>query len=215
MTGTHATPGAIRLTLADECELVNQGLGALLAEYDDIALVPSSPGGGLATFVDLTLHDAFARLPVCEATLDRLIGRPAGGRYVVYSWNIHADLANNALARGAAGCLSKSLPADELVDALRAIAAGEQVVRTVPAEESRDVRLAGLSPRELEVLGLIAAGLTNNEIAETTALSINSIKTYIRAAYRKIGASSRSQAVLWAVRNGCVVEPRGTRLVAV
>jgi DNA-binding NarL/FixJ family response regulator len=215
MTDTHATPGAIRLTLADECELVTQGLGAILAAYDDFTLVPPSPGGGLATFVDLTLHDAFARLPLCEATLDRLVGRPAGGRYVVYSWNIHPDLANTALARGAAGCVSKSLPPDELVDALRAIAAGETVVRTVQSEESRELRLAGLSPRELEVLGLISAGLTNNEIAEATSLSINSIKTYIRAAYRKIGAASRSQAVLWAVRNGCVMEPPGGRLVAV
>jgi DNA-binding NarL/FixJ family response regulator len=215
MTDTCATPGAIRLTLADECELVTQGLGAILAAYDDFALVSPSPGGGLATFVDLTLHDAFARLPLCEATMDRLVGRPAGGRYVVYSWNIHADLANSALARGAAGCLSKSLEPDELVEALRAIAAGETVVRTVQSQESRELRLAGLSPRELEMLGLISAGLTNNEIAEATALSINSIKTYIRAAYRKIGAASRSQAVLWAVRNGCVAEPPTGRLVAV
>jgi len=215
MTDTRATPGAIRLTLADECELVIQGLGAILAAYDDFALVPPSPGGGLATFVDLTLHDAFARLPLCEARMDRLVGRPAGGRYVVYSWNIHADLANTALARGAAGCLSKSLEPDELVEALRAIAAGETVVRTAPSEESRELRLAGLSPRELDVLGLISAGLTNKEIAEATALSINSIKTYIRAAYRKIGAASRSQAVLWAVRNGCVAEPPTARLVAV
>lgn len=215
MTDAHATPGAIRLTLADECELVTQGLGAMLAPYDDIALVPPSPGGGLATFVDLTLHDAFARLPLCEATIDRLVGRPAGGRYVVYSWNIHPDLANSALAHGAAGCLSKSLPPDELVEAVRSIAAGETVVRTAQSEKSRELRLAGLSPRELEVLGLISAGLTNLEIAEVTALSINSIKTYIRAAYRKIGAASRSQAVLWAVRNGCVVEPHAGRLVAV
>jgi DNA-binding NarL/FixJ family response regulator len=215
MSDTYATPGAIRLTLADECALVTQGLGAMLAAYDDFALVPPSPGGGLATFVDLTLHDAFARLPMCEATVDRLVGRPSGGRYVVYSWNLHSDLANSALARGAAGCLSKSLPPDELVDALRAIAAGETVVRTARSEESREPRLAGLSPRVLEVLGLISAGLTNNEIAEATALSINSIKTYIRAAYRKIGAASRSQAVLWAVRNGCVAEPPTGRLVAV
>ena len=65
------------------------------------------------------------------------------------------------------------------------------------------------------MLGLISAGLTNNEIAEATALSINSIKTYIRAAYRKIGAASRSQAVLWAVRNGCVERADKRRLVAV
>ena len=98
--------------------------------------MPSSPGGGLATFVDLTLHDAFARLPLCEATSTVSSAAPPAGGYVVFSWNLHTDLAATALAHGAAGCLSKSLPPDELVDALRAIAAGETVVRTAQSEES-------------------------------------------------------------------------------
>lgn len=59
----------------------------------------------------------------------------------------------------------------------------------------------GLSDREEEVLRLIAAGLTNREIADHVYISINSVKTYIRSAYRKIGVSSRSQAVAWSLRN--------------
>jgi DNA-binding CsgD family transcriptional regulator len=65
-------------------------------------------------------------------------------------------------------------------------------------------RSAGLSSREAEVLALIARGLTNLEVAERAHLSINSIKSYIRSAYRKIGVQRRPQAILWALENGFV-----------
>jgi DNA-binding NarL/FixJ family response regulator len=199
-------PGPLRVTVANECELVNEGLAALLAPYDDLTLVPAAPGGGLATFVDLTLHDTFARFPLSVTTLNRLVSRPSGGRLVVYTWNLQQELVNVALAHGAAGCLSKCLPAADLVDALRRIADGETVVRGTTQETSSKVDRARLTPREAEVVGLIAAGLSNHEIACATGLSINSIKSYIRGAYRKIHVSTRSQAVLWAVRNGCLTE---------
>jgi DNA-binding NarL/FixJ family response regulator len=60
----------------------------------------------------------------------------------------------------------------------------------------------GLSAREAEIIALITQGLSNQDIAERSYLSINSVKTYIRTAYRKMGVASRSQAVLWGVRNG-------------
>ena len=63
-------------------------------------------------------------------------------------------------------------------------------------------RSAGLSPREAEVVALITRGLSNQEIAERAHVSMNSIKSYIRSAYRKIGVERRTQAVLWAVANG-------------
>ena len=69
----------------------------------------------------------------------------------------------------------------------------------------------GLSARESEVLCLIAQGLSNQEIADRAYLSINSVKTYIRSAYRKIGVERRTQAVLWATRNGLV--PSKARLI--
>ncbi len=60
----------------------------------------------------------------------------------------------------------------------------------------------GLTPREVDVLALITRGLSNQQIAETTYLSINSVKTYIRTAYRRIGVTSRSQAVVWCLQHG-------------
>jgi NarL family two-component system response regulator LiaR len=65
-------------------------------------------------------------------------------------------------------------------------------------------RAAGLSSREAEVVALIARGLSNQEIAERVFLSVNSIKSYIRSAYRKIGVERRTQAVMWAMTNGFV-----------
>ena len=72
----------------------------------------------------------------------------------------------------------------------------EPVVGDWPGREQ------GLSARESEVLALITQGLSNQEIAERTYLSINSVKTYIRTGYRKIGVSRRSQAVAWGMRHG-------------
>jgi DNA-binding NarL/FixJ family response regulator len=197
----------VRVTLADECELVSEGLAALFATREELTLVPPAPGGGLATFVDVTLHDTFATTPLDEAKLDRLVNRPSGGRLVVYTWNLQQGLVDAALSHGAAGCLSKSLPTDDLVESLLQIAEGETVVRGVTGQRSHEVERAGLTPREAEVVGLIASGLSNHEIACSTGLSINSVKSYIRGAYRKIHVTTRSQAVLWALRHGCVHEP--------
>jgi DNA-binding NarL/FixJ family response regulator len=204
---TYRPHGPVRVTLADECELVTEGLAALLEPHTELTLVPPAPGGGLATFVDVTLHDSFDVVPMDQARLHRLVTRPSGGRLVVYTWNLQQGLVEAALAQGAAGCLSKALPAEELVDALLRVAAGETVVRGVTAGGSSGMDRAGLTPREAEVVGLIASGLSNHEIACTTGLSINSVKSYIRGAYRKIHVTTRSQAVLWALRHGCVHQP--------
>ena len=64
-----------------------------------------------------------------------------------------------------------------------------------------------LTPREAEIVTLITSGLDNFQVARATSLSINSVKTHIRAAYRKMGVGSRSQAVLWGVRHGYLTEP--------
>ena len=72
-------------------------------------------------------------------------------------------------------------------------------------------RAAGLTPRESEIIALVTAGLSNNAIAERTCLSINSVKSYIRSAYRTMGVDSRSQAVLWGIDNG--MAPTRKRIV--
>ena len=112
------------------------------------------------------------------------------------------------LARCASGYLAKSLPANELVQALHAIHAGREVVAPLggasPITAGPRDRESGITPREAELLSLIAAGLSNEEVASRMRVSINSVKGYIRSAYRKIGVERRSQAVLWAVAKGLV-----------
>ena len=197
----HSRP--LRVTLAHESELVRRGLAEMLAPFADrVTLVASDDDAGPASFVDLTLHDSFGDLPGSLESVPMLAGRAKGGRLVVYTWNPQPDLVRRALEEGASGCLSKSLPAARLVSALEAIHGGEELVdpgqrtvRSTPAEET-------LTPREAEVVALITMGLDNNSVARETHLSINSVKSHIRSAYRKMGVTSRSQAVLWGVRHG-------------
>ena len=95
-----------------------------------------------------------------------------------------------------------------VVDALERIKAGEIVVLAGDFESSADGagdwpgREAGLSPREAEIIALITQGLSNQEIADRIYVSINSVKTYIRSAYRKIDVTKRTQAVIWGIDNG-------------
>ena len=117
-------------------------------------------------------------------------------------------MIEQALAGGASGYLSKVLTGPEVVAALERVMRGEVVI--IPGDNETSVggagdwpgRSAGLSPREAEVLALITQGLSNQEIADRVFISINTVKTYIRSAYRKIGVARRPQAVVWAVGNG-------------
>lgn len=194
----------VRVTLAHECQLVNAGLAALMAPYAARVRVVPSPGGIPAQDVDLTLHDTLA-------DVHDLPGQPAptiahDGRLVTWSWNARPELVELALAHGASGVLSKQLPAARLVAAFESIHRGRQVVdlgdrpATVGVPAVRRV----LTPREGEVIAMITQGMTNQAIAQEACISINSLKSYIRSAYRKMGVDSRSQAVLWGVRHGYV-----------
>jgi two-component system, NarL family, response regulator LiaR len=95
-----------------------------------------------------------------------------------------------------------------MVEALERIMSGEIVILTGDHETSVGGagdwpgRSAGLSPREAEIVALITRGLSNQEIPERAHISIDSIESYIRSAYRKIGVERRTQAVLWGVANG-------------
>ena len=110
-----------------------------------------------------------------------------------------------ALVCGAHGAVSMRLSAAELIEQITRIHHGRR--RDDEGEPREDachpeVRRAELTPRELDVLGLIGAGLTNQEIADQLFLTLNTVKTYVRGAYRKIGTDRRSQAVAWVMRQG-------------
>jgi DNA-binding NarL/FixJ family response regulator len=119
-----------------------------------------------------------------------------------------------ARRKGAHGYLSKTLPARDLVAALEAVHAGEMVISDHPRGAPRTTgqdwpgRREGLTDRESEILALITQGKSNADVATISYLSPNTVKSYIRTIYRKIGVASRTQAVLWGVNNGFVPDHR-------
>ena len=200
----------VRLAIVNDYEIVVSGLASMLEEHRDrVHVVEINAQTAVLSDVDVVLVDTFGKLPRDGDALDDLI-RESSAPVVLFSWELPDDSVASALRAGAGGYLSKSLRADEVVDALEAIRDGEVVVLTSSAtvdEGSSDGfewpgQIEGLSPREAEVLAFITQGLSNQEIAETTYLSINSVKTYIRTAYRKIGATRRVEAVSWGIQNG-------------
>jgi DNA-binding NarL/FixJ family response regulator len=127
-----------------------------------------------------------------------------------------------ALRAGASGFITKDVPADELVRAVRVVAAGEALLapavtrrligefaRLRPAPAPRPDQLAELTARELEVLRLVAEGLSNAEIAERLVVSEETVKTHVSRVLMKLGLRDRTQAVVMAYESGLVVPRAG------
>ncbi|HEY9293623.1 MAG TPA: response regulator transcription factor [Microlunatus sp.] len=199
----------IRVALVNDYEVVVRGLATMLRSYQDtVQVVELGLGGNLGENVDIAMYDTFANHRDREE-IQALAVNSKAAKLVVYSWNLDPELITAAFADGASGYLSKALPAKELVDALDAVHRGvlvqpDQSRGRVAAIVGGDWpgREEGLTAREAEVLALITQGLSNQEIAERTHLSLNSIKTYIRSCYRRIGVTTRTNAVLWGVEHG-------------
>lgn len=198
----------IRMAVVNDYEVVVHGVAAMLRSYTDrIDVVEFNATTPVVSPVDVALYDTFAQPRGNTAALSRLITNPHIDKLVVYTWNLDPVLERRSLALGAAGYLSKRLPAAELVSGLEAVHAGAVVVSPNTASRAPiggdwPGREEGLTARESEVLAFIAQGMSNADIVAKTGLSINSVKSYIRAAYRKIGVDSRSRAVLWGVEHG-------------
>ena len=204
-----ATGVPIRLALVDDYEVVLTGLAHMFDRYRErIEIVEIDANTPVSNDVDIALYDTFAQPEADADEIAVLIENPCARRVVVYTWSFDDRLITAALDKGASGYLSKTLPARELVDALEAIHAGEVVVSPRPSNAHPTIGLdwpgreEGLTEREAEILALITQGCSNADIARLTSLSANTIKSYIRTSYRKIGASSRTQAVLWGIENG-------------
>jgi DNA-binding NarL/FixJ family response regulator len=186
----------------DPHEVVAAGLGTVLdarsSRYRVVPLVGGEPPPDVVLYgIDEdpdTGHD-----PHLHALV-----RSGPAAVIATYWDDSSPAIKSALACGVRGVLSKRVSAAELLQGIqRTIEQREPPPR--PPEDSRcdpEVGRVGLTPRELDVLSHIAAGLSNQEIADRLYLSINSVKTYIRYAYRKIGVERRPQAVVWGQRHG-------------
>ncbi|WP_210650910.1 response regulator transcription factor [Nocardioides sp. SYSU D00065] len=197
----------IRVALLGGDELVRRGLESMLRTLGGFEL--GSVKDRAHAPIDVALVETFGAR--ADTNLQRAVADPYIRHVAVFTWNHQPALVHEVVGTGVAGYLSKSLSAAQLGRALRAIEMGEFVVaprQPVPARSglrtSSEVDL--LTVRERETVAHIATGKSNNEIAEEMQISLNSVKSYIRSAYRKTGVQSRSQAVLWAVSHGVRAE---------
>lgn len=198
----------IRVALLGGDELVRRGLESMLRTLGGFEM--GSVKERMRAPIDIALVETYGT-PLEDTTLARAVADPFIRRVAVFTWNHHPGLVDEVLVNGVAGYLGKSLTAAQLGRALRAIHEGQAVVAPplpgLPAQAAQVPNEAGvLTARERETLALIATGRSNDEIAREMRISLNSVKSYIRSAYRKTGVQSRSQAVLWAVTHGVRVE---------
>jgi DNA-binding NarL/FixJ family response regulator len=198
----NTTP--VTVSVLSPLPAVARGLAGMLAggqvEVLDLATTPYAAVGHADP--DVVLYDTQALADGDGADLEHLVATTSAV-VLAMTHDLRPQLAERALAHGAHGVFSSTTGRDALaatvVEAASLGASGPLV--PVVTRLGADV---GLTPREVDVLSLITRGLSNQEIAERSYLSINSVKTYIRGAYRRIGVTSRSQAVVWCVQHGFV-----------
>ena len=214
----------VSVVIADDQAMVRQGFGALLSAQPDIQVVGDAEDGAAAVREvvrlrpDVVLMDV--RMPQMnglEAAREIFRRRidPAPRVLMLTTFDID-DYVYEALRLGASGFMLKDAPAEELVRAVRLVASGEallapSVTRRLIQEVNRrrsDVRpaaeLATLTPREREVLELVAAGLSNVEIGERLFVAEQTVKTHVGKVLAKLHLRDRAQAVVYAYESGVV-----------
>jgi DNA-binding NarL/FixJ family response regulator len=222
----------VRIVVVDDQEVVRAGFGMLLDTQPDFTVVGSAADGADAIRVcralrpDVVLMDV--RMPVMdgiEAT--RQITAEAGDgdrpRILVLTTFDLDEHVYDALSAGASGFLLKAVTADRLFDAVRVVAAGEALLaptitrrliaefaRLRPQASPHSATLGALTPRETQVLRLIAEGLSNTEIAGRLVVGEETVKTHVGRVLSKLGLRDRTQAVVMAYESGLVI-PRSGR----
>ncbi|HEY9471636.1 MAG TPA: response regulator transcription factor [Propionibacteriaceae bacterium] len=201
-------PAPITIALVNDYDIVVMGIAHILEQYKNRVMIAElDTNKPVSDMVDIALYDSFAQPESDHDEITVLVRNQRARRVAVYTWNFDPDLIESARKQGVHGYLSKALPARDLVSALEAIHAGDIVISDPPRARSIGGlnwpgRSEGLTDRESEILALITQGNSNAEVAKLTYLSPNTVKSYIRTIYRKIGVASRTQAVLWGVRHG-------------
>jgi DNA-binding NarL/FixJ family response regulator len=203
----------IRLVIADDHGVIRDGLGKLIAAYDDIQIVGVAADGEEAVQFcreaspDVVLMDLhMPRLDGIEATRRIMGDLPRTAVLILTSFSDRQQILG-ALDAGASGYLLKDAASDEVAEAIRSAARGEaplhpRAARTILTARSAPDPLAELSEREREVLGLLVEGLPNKLIARRLEISEKTVKSHLTRVFREIGVTDRTQAALWAERHG-------------
>jgi DNA-binding NarL/FixJ family response regulator len=205
----------IRVLLADDQRVVREGLGTLLGLLPGIELVGTAADGQEALDLAAAEHPDVVLMDLRMPRMDGIeaIKRLALRGISAIALTTYADDASvmGALRAGARGYLTKDAGADQIRAAVEAVARGEaaldpaiqhHVLAAVSAPQETSESPDDLTPREVEVLALIAEGLTNTEIAERLVVSAATVKSHVNHIFAKIGARDRAQAVVYAYANG-------------
>ena len=213
---------SIRVLIADDQSLVRAGFRLVLENHPDIEVVGEASNGHEALYgvgrmkPDVVLMDI--RMPELDgiAAIRRITAQHAARVLVLTTYDLD-EYVYAALKAGASGFLLKDTPPEQVADGIRAVTSGEaliaptvtcrlieQFARMGSTRRSPPAELGELTPRELEVLRLIARGLTNAEIAETLLLGAATVKTHVTHVLSKLGLRDRVQAVVLAYESGLV-----------
>ncbi|MDI3408242.1 response regulator [Streptomyces cavernicola] len=218
----------IRVLIVDDQAMVRAGFAALLAAQSDIDVVGEAPDGRQGVELSRSAHPDVVLMDVRMPEMDglaaarALLDPPPGVVHrpkvlMLTTFDVD-DYVYEALRAGASGFLLKDAPPADLIAAVRVVAAGDallapSVTRRLIADFARQrpvrakdpaLRLNGLTPRETEVLELIARGLSNQEIAGRLVLAEQTVKTHIGRVLAKLDLRDRAQAVIFAYESGLV-----------
>ncbi|MBZ5739882.1 response regulator [Nocardioides mangrovi] len=208
----QAGPAPIRVVLADDHAVIRAGLEQLLAGTDDIQVVGQAADGQQAIEVarelrpDVVLMDL--QMPNVDgvAATRAIIGEKLGVDVLVLTSYSDSERIIAALDAGAVGYLLKDADPDDVLQGIRAVSRGESPIHPKAARALLGTRAGSsqvqLTSRESEVLGLVRQGLANKQIARRLEISERTVKAHLTSAFARIGVSDRTQAALWAERNG-------------
>lgn len=215
-TPGSAPPRRIRVLVVDDHALVREGICELLAQQGDLEVVAVAESAEAAiaavardrpdvALVDFRLADG-SGLDVLQQVHDA----EQATRVVILSAFDDPEYVTESLARGAAGYLLKTATGEELAGAVRAVAAGAVVLEPDLVQLLGRPRLAADQPlpnftrREAQVLACLANGWSNRRTADALGLNVRTVEGHVTELLAKLGASSRTEAALWAARHGVV-----------
>lgn len=213
---------AIRVVIVDDEAMVRAGLRLLISGEPDIEVVGEAADGveGVALVSRLEPHVVLmdVRMPRLSglAAAEQVLARTPGVRVLILTTFDEDEVVDTALRAGVAGFLLKSSPPQDLIDAIRHARAGQGALdpavvpgviarlSSAPPPATRSPELDLLTPRETDVLRLVALGRSNSEVAADLFLGETTVKTHLGRVLDKLGLRDRAQAIAYAYRSGLV-----------
>lgn len=196
-----------RILIADDHAVMRMGLSALIDSVEEFSVVGEASDGNEAFDLALRLKPDVVVMDIYMPGLDgisatdKIKGSVPEAKILILTTFETSDGIARALSHGASGAILKSAANDSLIDAIRAVAAGEEYI----ADDVRrllddDPPIAPLTPRQLEILTYVTRGLTNKEIASTLGIRVDSVGQNLSAIFTKLGATNRAEAIAIALR---------------